>query len=294
MKDRLGSKSDRGFTLIELLVVIAIIAILAAILFPVFSQAREKARAASCLSNGRNIGTASGMYMQDYDEVVFAWITLAPGNPRSGPNCPADPENCRRNVVVWTQQFQPYLRNKQVLYCPSFNEQVLVQNAAHPNCDGPDILPWFPAFYYYSHYGLAHSAIFGACTVEFPRNAFPGNHPARIPPGGFVPPVRTLPSIRRPAEVAILQDNFTALINERAFGIPYVIGTAFGCECGWEGVGQSRHHMGCNYIFLDGHAKLIQGNVERTPTIPCPGAVNPATNSPDPNCVCAKYTTYDF
>lgn len=66
-----------------------------------------------------------------------------------------------------------------------------------------------------------------------------------------------MPAIRRPAETAILQDNFTAMINERAFGVRYAVGTAFGCECGWEGVGQSRHHLGCNYIFLDGHAKLI-------------------------------------
>src|SRR5207302_4323104 len=58
----------RGFTLIELLVVIAIIAILAAILFPVFAQAREKARQAGCLSNTRQIGTAVSMYVQDYDE----------------------------------------------------------------------------------------------------------------------------------------------------------------------------------------------------------------------------------
>lgn len=277
-----------GFTLIELLVVIAIIAILAAILFPVFSQAREKARQASCLSNGRNIGTASSMYISDHDEVIYAWATRAPGNPRVGPNCPADPEDCRRNARPWTILFQPYLRNKQVMYCPSFNEQILVENAAHPNCDGPDIRSWFPAFWYYSHYGMAHSAIFGACTLEYPRNAFPGNSV------DFSPPIRTLAAVVRPAEVAIVQDNFTALINERAFGIPYVIGTAFGCECGYEGMGQSRHQMGCNYIFVDGHAKLISGNTERTPTIPCPGATNPATGVSDPNCICARYLTYDY
>jgi len=61
----------KGFTLIELLVVIAIIAILAAILFPVFSQARESARKTSCLSNTKQIGLAVNMYVQDYDERFF-------------------------------------------------------------------------------------------------------------------------------------------------------------------------------------------------------------------------------
>ena len=60
-----------GFTLIELLVVIAIIAILAAILFPVFAQARDKARSAACLSNMKQIATATMMYQQDYDEILF-------------------------------------------------------------------------------------------------------------------------------------------------------------------------------------------------------------------------------
>jgi len=66
-----------GFTLIELLVVIAIIAILAAILFPVFSQARESARKTACLSNTKQIGLAVSMYVQDYDETFF--MTPWPG-----------------------------------------------------------------------------------------------------------------------------------------------------------------------------------------------------------------------
>jgi len=97
-----------GFTLIELLVVIAIIAILAAILFPVFAKAREAARAASCKSNLKQIGTGWMMYVQDYDEKT-PYNTWANGNE-------CDP-NGKRAVLFW--RIQPYVKNKAVLICPS-------------------------------------------------------------------------------------------------------------------------------------------------------------------------------
>lgn len=88
----------RGFTLIELLVVIAIIAILAAILFPVFAKARDKARQASCLSNLKQICNAAMMYVQDYDEKFMRAFT---------------------DQEFWPQQLQPYIKNWSVYNCPS-------------------------------------------------------------------------------------------------------------------------------------------------------------------------------
>jgi len=93
----------KGFTLIELLVVIAIIAILAAILFPVFARAREKARQASCLNNTKQMATAVQMYAQDYDETIIPYYQ--DGNP-SG-------------MIWWFQIMDPYVKNAQVYLCPS-------------------------------------------------------------------------------------------------------------------------------------------------------------------------------
>jgi len=101
-----------GFTLIELLVVIAIIAILAAILFPVFAKARETARAAACKSNLKQIGNGWMMYVQDYDErTPLNWWSASPCQPGATSDRGAQPIMFRR--------IQPYVKNTQVLICPS-------------------------------------------------------------------------------------------------------------------------------------------------------------------------------
>jgi prepilin-type N-terminal cleavage/methylation domain-containing protein/prepilin-type processing-associated H-X9-DG protein len=108
-------RTNSGFTLIELLVVIAIIAILAAILFPVFAQAREKARQASCLSNTKQIGNAMLMYGQDYDESLFPYRTKAP-NPFTGdPNISAQ----AAGNTFYNQLLNTYIKNYDVWKCAS-------------------------------------------------------------------------------------------------------------------------------------------------------------------------------
>ncbi len=105
----------RGFTLIELLVVIAIIAILAAILFPVFARAREKARQASCLSNLKQLGLGAMMYAQDYDERIASdwWNVGSAGDPNER----------------WFLRIYPYVKNLQLYECPSYGQDVLVAGA---------------------------------------------------------------------------------------------------------------------------------------------------------------------
>ena len=114
------SHRKRGFTLIELLVVIAIIAILAAILFPVFAQAREKARSAACSSNVKQIITANIMYSQDWDEGInlyfLGWDKM------------------------WWHRLQPYIKNWDLFICPTIG--------AHANPDDPG---WGGYGYNYAH-----------------------------------------------------------------------------------------------------------------------------------------------
>ncbi len=110
-----------GFTLIELLVVIAIIAILAAILFPVFARAREKARQAACMSNEKQIGLALMQYSQDYDETL---------PKRYGEACNAGVGDCEnRKTRSWKNMLNTYIKSYAVFKCPS-----------NPSAENPDVI----------------------------------------------------------------------------------------------------------------------------------------------------------
>lgn len=97
-------KRRKGFTLIELLVVIAIIAILAAILFPVFARARENARRTSCMSNMKQLALGVIQYTQDYDEKVPIWRYSVGGT---------------RPTLTWSRAIEPYTKSYQITRCPS-------------------------------------------------------------------------------------------------------------------------------------------------------------------------------
>ncbi|GIV07618.1 MAG: hypothetical protein KatS3mg017_0820 [Fimbriimonadales bacterium] len=126
----------RGFTLIELLVVIAIIAILAAILFPVFAQAREKARQTQCMNNLKQMATGTLSYIQDYDE-KFPMAVYAPALNRNGQQC----------AFTLFDAVDPYIKNLDITKCPS-EPNALYLNAGFravinmPTCNLPETISY--------------------------------------------------------------------------------------------------------------------------------------------------------
>jgi prepilin-type N-terminal cleavage/methylation domain-containing protein len=256
-----------GFTLIELLVVIAIIAILAAILFPVFAQAREKARTISCLSNSKQIGLAIQMYAQDYDETIIPWF-VATGKTR---------DEWRHDLVSWVDNLQPYIKNGigadpaagftdvppvGMMKCPSFDLGKFRTAADTNDCDGPGFTAtWFPAKWYKANYGIGFGALFGSCTADSPYEHFAGSD-VRVH-------VMSLAEANRPAETVEVGDGFTGVIISGGFG------TTLGCESA------NMHTGGGNQIFLDSHAKWVARNAERY-------------EQTDPSgCVYSRYFSYD-
>ncbi len=273
------SQQRRAFTLIELLVVIAIIAILAAILFPVFAQAREAARKTTCTSNLRQMGQAIAMYAQDFDEAFVPWIQDTGIRPR---------DSVRSDRLTWIDLLDPYIKNGRpvrrdlppgsdippegIWKCPSFNKARFAESVNRPDCAGAgSVDPAILARHYHAHYSISFPnppGPQGGCTAEDPHYNYPGSEPlfANPPVTGYIH------DVRRPAETIIVSEGVTAMTNANN----WVILAVFGCS------GAQAHGNGGNYAFVDGHVKFLQGNVEFR------------QNETDSNgCVYAKYFSID-
>jgi prepilin-type N-terminal cleavage/methylation domain-containing protein/prepilin-type processing-associated H-X9-DG protein len=264
-----SSSRKQGFTLVELLVVIAIISVLAAILFPAFASAREKARQIACLSNVKQMGLALMQYEQDNDEII---VPYASENPNGG----NDPNTAYQRV--WPGLLQPYIKNglntstvnnvtnpnaSGIFQCPSFDISKIVQGADASDCDGagyaesigvnsPQItfadygisLPFGPSigFNAYTQGSMG--------TPTAPYNNYPGSG---LIYGTVVNMM--IGQVQRPSETVFIGDGWTGYPSSTS-SYAGQFTSLFGCE------GDKIHQgTGENFLFLDGHAKFIQGNI---------------------------------
>ncbi len=241
-----------GFTLIELLVVIAIIAILAAILFPVFAQAREKARQTSCLSNMKQVGLGVLMYSQDYDELYPLGSHLL---------------GAATAATTWQDLIEPYVKsgvsgtgvnlvqraNAPFWICPSIGPA--------PMNLPPDPLAFPSADFASTFYSRAFSYINNS-------NLMPTMHRAALPLGWFPQGIQGQAAVEAPASRVLAVEGLGFVGNTGGddtnncvgteAGFPALPGRLLGRRENYCGA-RYRHSGGSNSVLADGHAKWFKG-----------------------------------
>jgi prepilin-type N-terminal cleavage/methylation domain-containing protein/prepilin-type processing-associated H-X9-DG protein len=212
--------NNTGFTLIELLVVIAIIAILAAILFPVFAQAREKARGITCISNEKQLGLAMMMYITDYDETFPASQAIGPplGSWTAG------------TIPTWRSVFIPYVKNLGVYACPS-NPSA---NRTAIEFDSDQAALRFPSSYGANDWGLG--------MTNFPEGPFAELTGSQTTDAG----------ITAPAQVIAICEMTYPWVNYQIIA-PYYHNFSIPGYSALFG-----HNLFSNFLFCDGHAKALK------------------------------------
>jgi len=219
-----------GFTLIELLVVIAIIAVLAAILFPVFARARENARRASCMSNLKQIGLGFMQYTQDYDEKLPPVNEIYPGGGEISPNGSVGTAG---SYLTWIDFLNPYVKNYQIFNDPSNSNNSLIYTGKYSQ-----------ATVTYGFNSSAHSVGTAYCGGTCPGANLNG---------------ASLASVEMPASTILMTDSLKYYIVGPGNGL----GTGT-CQTAAGGVGVysdcvvDRHLNTVNVAFVDGHVKSMQ------------------------------------
>jgi prepilin-type N-terminal cleavage/methylation domain-containing protein/prepilin-type processing-associated H-X9-DG protein len=253
IRPNIGRPSSKrsAFTLIELLVVIAIIAILAAILFPVFAQARAKARQATCMSNLKQVGLASNMYLQDYDEAFpcHKWDV-------HGPNVqtPLPDGRMFQGHVKWPLLYYPYIKNVGVFACLS--DPNPKSNYGDNGTANPYISTWgkpIPMSYIENGHMFDRTTPLSLAAVNYPADTYWIADANDNSPIGFYR-WDTASSVPIPDRVFQPVSFNRMRITTNCAGLRNTGGNPY-LAAGTDPESCMRHNGGGNIVYADGHVK---------------------------------------